>query len=113
MAKGRHLGEFEQLVILALLRLGEEAYGMTVRRELEETAKRTATLGSVYGTLDRLEEKGLVSSLRADPEPVRGGHPRRYFRVTAEGELALRRAQRMMERMWDGVDLSADEESKP
>ena len=113
MAKGRHLGEFEQLVILALLRLGDEAYGMTVRRELEDTAKRTATLGSVYGTLDRLEEKGLVSSWRADPEPVRGGHPRRYFQVTAEGELALRRAQRMMERMWEGVDLSADEESKP
>jgi PadR family transcriptional regulator PadR len=113
MAKGRHLGEFEQLVILALLRLGEDAYGMTVRRELEETAKRTATLGSVYGTLDRLEEKGLVSSWRADPEPVRGGHPRRYFQVTSEGELALRRAQRMMQRMWDGVDLSADEESKP
>ena len=113
MAKGRHLGEFEQLVILALLRLGDEAYGMTVRRELEDTAKRTATLGSVYGTLDRLEEKGLVSSWRADPEPVRGGHPRRYFQVTAEGELALRRAQRMMERMWDGVDLSADEELKP
>ncbi|MFG1691667.1 PadR family transcriptional regulator [Gemmatimonadota bacterium] len=113
MAKGRHLGEFEQLVLLALLRLGDEAYGMTVRRELEDTAKRTATLGSVYGTLDRLEEKGLVSSWRADPEPVRGGHPRRYFQVTAEGELALRRSQRMMERMWDGVDLSADEESNP
>ena len=113
MTKGRHLGEFEQLVLLALLRLGQEAYGMTVRRELEETARRKATLGSVYGTLDRLEEKGLVSSWRADPEPVRGGHPRRYFRVTAEGELALRRSQRMMERMWEGVELSIDEESTP
>ena len=113
MTKGRHLGEFEQLVLLALLRLGKEAYGMTVRRELEETARRKATLGSVYGTLDRLEEKGLVTSWRADPEPVRGGHPRRYFQVTAEGELALRRSQRMMERMWDGVELSSDEESTP
>lgn len=111
MAKGKYLGEFEQLVLLALLRLGEEGYGMTVRREMEETAGRKATLGSVYGTLDRLEEKGLVESWRADPEPVRGGHPRRYFKVTAEGELALRRAQRMMERMWSGVELTTDEES--
>ena len=72
MGKGDHLGEFEQLVLLAILRLEKDAYGMTVRRELEETARRKVTLGSVYGTLDRLEKKGLVRSWHTEPDPVRG-----------------------------------------
>ncbi|MFC1662533.1 PadR family transcriptional regulator [Gemmatimonadota bacterium] len=110
MSKGDHLGEFEQLVLLAILRLGDEAYGMTVRRELEKTAERDATIGSVYGTLDRLERKGYVGSWRTDPDPVRGGHRRRFFRVTPEGQLALARVQRMMERMWEGVRLPAEGE---
>ena len=109
MGKGDHLGEFEQLVLLAILRLEEDAYGMTVRRELEETARRKVTLGSVYGTLDRLEKKGLVRSWHTDPDPVRGGHPRRYFEVSPEGHLALSRTQSMMERMWTGVELEVDE----
>jgi DNA-binding PadR family transcriptional regulator len=109
MAKGDHLGEFEQLVLLAILRLDEDAYGMTVRRELEVTAQRKVTLGSVYGTLDRLEKKGLVRSWHTEPDPVRGGHPRRYFEVAPEGQLALRRTQRMMERMWTGVELEGEE----
>ena len=107
MAKGQHLGEFEILVLLGILRLGEGAYGMTVRRELEETAQRKVTLGSVYGTLDRLEKKGFLRSWHTDPDPVRGGHPRRFFAVTPEGQLALRRSQQMMERMWAGVELEA------
>lgn len=105
MAKGDHLGEFEQLVLLAILRLGEGAYGMTVRRELEKTARRKVTLGSVYGTLDRLERKGLVVSWHTEPDPVRGGHPRRFFEVSPEGAAALGRTQKMMERMWAGVEL--------
>ena len=108
MSKGDHLGEFELLVLLAILRLGEGAYGMTVRRELEDTAQRSVTLGSVYGTLDRLEAKGLVKSWRTDPDPVRGGHPRRYFEVAPEGQWALSRAQRMMKRMWAGVELEVE-----
>jgi DNA-binding PadR family transcriptional regulator len=105
MPKGEHLGEFEQLVMLALVRLGEDAYGMTVRREIERIADRSATLGSVYGTLDRLEEKGYISSWHDDPDPVRGGHPRRYFQVEPEGELALANSRDMMRRMWRGVKL--------
>ncbi len=107
MPKGEYLGEFEQLVVLALIRLGENGYGMTVRRELEETAKRPVTLGSVYATLDRLEEKGLVTSWHSDPDPTRGGHPRRYFKVEPAGEQALARSREMMRRMWDGIDLGA------
>ena len=105
MSKGDHLGEFELLVLLAIVRLGEGAYGMTVRRELEETAQRSVTLGSVYGTLDRLQKKGFVASWHTDPDPVRGGHPRRYFEVSPEGVLALKRSRRMLDRMWSGVDL--------
>ncbi len=108
MAKGGYLGEFEQLVMLAVLRLGNEAYGMTVRRELEKTAQRNVTIGSVYGTLERLEEKGLMSSSRGDPEAVRGGRSRRNFRVEPKGEWALAEAREMMRRMWRGVDVAAD-----
>jgi DNA-binding PadR family transcriptional regulator len=108
MGKGGFLGEFEQMVILAILRLGDNAYGMTVRRELEETAGRNVTFGTVYGTLERLEEKGFVSSRHAEPEPVRGGRARRFFKVEAAGELALSRAREMMGRMWEGVKLATD-----
>jgi PadR family transcriptional regulator PadR len=108
MAKGDHLGEFELLVLLAILRLDEDAYGMTVRREVEETAEREVTLGSVYGTLDRLEKKGLVRSWRTDPDPTRGGHPRRYFEVTGQGQRALYETQRMHQRMWAGLELDLE-----
>lgn len=111
MGKGEFLGEFEQLVILALLRLGDAGYGMNVRRELERTAGRVVTFGTVYGTLDRLEEKGYVRSWHADPVPVRGGRARRYFRVEPEGELALARARDMMSRMWEGVKVAAERDS--
>ena len=111
MGKGEFLGEFEQLVILAILRLGENAYGMTVRRDLEQTASRNVTFGTVYGTLERLEAKGFVTSRHADPEPVRGGRSRRFFRVEPAGELALSRAREMMGRMWDGVRLATDGDS--
>lgn len=113
MPKGEHLGEFEQLVILALLRLGDDGYGMTVRRELEQTARRPVTLGSVYATLDRLEDKGLVSSWHADPDPIRGGKPRRYFKVEPAGERALSASREMMRRMWDGVEIRMLGEATP
>jgi len=108
MGKGEFLGEFEQMVLLAILRLGENAYGMTVRRELEQTASRNVTFGTVYGTLERLEEKGFVTSSHADPEPVRGGRARRYFKVEPTGELALARARDMMGRLWEGISLASD-----
>jgi PadR family transcriptional regulator PadR len=103
MGKGQNLGEFEQLVLLALIRLGPSAYGVTVRRELQQTARREVTLGTVYGTLERLEEKGLIASRRADPDPSRGGRPRRYFSPNPAGEEALGQAAEMMSRMWEGV----------
>ncbi len=108
MGKGDYLGEFEQLVLLALVRLGKEGYGMTVRRELEATSGRSVSIGSVYTTLDRLETKGLLSSEHGEPEPVRGGRARRTFHVLPEGLVALARSRDLLSRMWDGVAIDPD-----
>lgn len=101
-----HLGEFEQIVLLALLRLGENAYGVPVRREIEERTGRSLTVGALYRTLDRLEEKGYVSSWTGDPSPERGGRAKRYFRVDPLGLRALRQTQRELNAMWEGVHVS-------
>jgi len=103
MSKGQYLGEFEQLVLLALVRLGHEGYGMTVRREILATTGRDAAIGSVYATLERLEAKGYLASRHTDPEPDRGGKPRRTFSVKREGLEALERSRELLARMWDGV----------
>ena len=101
------LGEFEQATLLALMHCGGESYGMVVRRELSERTARNIAIGAVYSTLDRLETKGLVASRQGDPDPVRGGHPRRFYRITAAGKSALAHAQRVLERLWEGVELNA------
>jgi DNA-binding PadR family transcriptional regulator len=108
MGKGAFLGEFEQLVLLALLRVGNEGYGMEVRQELEATSGRSVTIGAVYATLARLEEKKLLTSRRVDPEPHRGGRSRRFFRVEPAGEQVLAQSRALLERMWSGLDM-ADE----
>ena len=87
------LGEFEKLVMLAALHLGEEAYGAPLIRELEERTGRTISAGAVYVALRRLEKKGLVTSYLGSPTPRRGGRPKRYFSVQPGGIEALRRAQ--------------------
>ena len=88
MAQG--LGEFEQLVLLALVRLGTEAYGVAIRDEIEERAGRDVALGAVYTTLLRLENKGLAASRLGDPTPERGGRRKKFYRPTAAGQRALR-----------------------
>lgn len=97
------LGELEHQALLALLRLGEDAYTAPIVAELEERASRPTTLAAVYIVLRRLEEKGLVRSELRDPGPE-GGRDRRYFEVTDEGVERLRRARRAYERLWDGLD---------
>ena len=104
MPKGTYLGDFEQLVMLALMRLGDGAYGMTVRRELEEIADRRVSLGAIYATLDRLEAKGLVTSFLGAPGNERRGRAKRFFRVRAPGVRALRSSLASLDRMRDGVD---------
>jgi len=103
VAKGESLGEFEYLVMLAVLRLGEDAYGMRVRREIAERTARDATIGSVYATLDRLETKGLVSGALCDPTPERGGRAKRLFHLTDAGLEAVNRARRESQSMLEGL----------
>ena len=101
MNDGAPLGTFEEQVMLAVLRTGDEAYGMNVRRELESVTGREVAIGAVYATLDRLEAKGLVSSGRSGA----GTASRRFFAVTAPGARALDESRIMRERLWEGVDL--------
>ena len=102
-----HLGEFEQIVLLAVLRLRDEAYGVPIRREIEKRTKRSLTVGALYRTLDRLEEKSLVTSWFSDPTPERGGRSRRYFKVEPLGVRALRESREALAAMWQGLDIKA------
>ena len=105
MSNRDYLGEFEHIVVLALLRLDENAYGVTVRREIEARTGREVSIGAVYATLDRLEAKGYVKSRHGDPTPERGGRSKRFFRVTAGGVAAVNRTQRALRSMTEGLDL--------
>ena len=105
MASPDYLGEFEHLVVLALLRLEERAYGVTVRQEIEFRTQREVSIGAVYATLDRMEAKGYVKSRLGDPTPERGGRPKRFFRVTAKGMAAVNRTQKALQSMTEGLDL--------
>ena len=98
-------GAFEQLVLAALLHLGEEAYGMSVRQEINRRTGRDIAIGAVYATLDRLEAKGYCASLWAEGTPERGGKPRRNYRVTGPGEQALREAVDQLQNMVSGLEL--------
>lgn len=111
MAKGELLGEFEQIVLLAVARLAGRGYGVTVRHEIEERTGREVSVGAVYATLDRLEEKGLLTSWEGEPSPVRGGRAKRHFRILPAGAEALEATRAMMARMWEGVDLGGATES--
>ena len=102
------LTETEQLVMLALVRLGEEAYGVPVRSVIESRSGREVSLAAVYAALDRMERRGLVDSWLSEPLPERGGRARKHFRVTAAGARALHEAREVMQRMWRGVEPHPD-----
>ncbi len=110
MGKSGHLGELEQMVLLAVLRLGDDdAYGSRVRDELQAKADRGVARGALYVTLDRLVEKGMLDTRVGDPTPGRGGRPRRYLTVTPAGITALRRARQALTNLWDGLDAVTDQ----
>lgn len=98
------LGEFELVVLLAVLRLGEGAYGVTILREIHKRAGRPVARGAVYITLDRLESKGYLRSSLADPTPQRGGKAKRLFRVSAQGLTAMREYRRVLVNMWQDLE---------
>lgn len=103
MARSEFLGGFELLVLLALIRLGDEAYGVPISEAIEESSGRDVAIGSVYITLDRLERKGLVVSRLGEATPERGGRAKTYFKPTAKGLREARQAQRILTTLWKGV----------
>jgi len=99
----RLLTDYELMIMLAILRLRNDAYGVTISRELEETAGRATTLGAVYLALDRLEGHGLVTSALGEATAQRGGRAKKYFRVTARGLNAVRTTRRAFVALWTGI----------
>ncbi len=107
----RHfLGEFEQIVLLAIMRLGPDAYGVTIRREIEARTGRSVSLGAIYPTLHRLEEKGFVSSYTGEPTATRGGRAKRHFLIEASGMAAARASREMIESLWRGFETDMEGE---
>jgi len=104
MRRDDRLGEFEQSVLLAIVHLRDDAYGVTIRREIEMRTARSVAIGALYTALDRLERKGYVSSRMSDPTPERGGRSKRYFRILASGMRALRGSRDRLARMWQGLE---------
>ena len=99
------LGEFEQIILLAILRLGDTAYAVAVREEIANCTHREPARGALYTSLDRLEEKGFVLSRMGEPTPERGGRAKRFFTVTKAGRQAVTQAQRSYQRLLKGLDI--------
>jgi PadR family transcriptional regulator, regulatory protein PadR len=104
MTKADSLGQFEQLVLTAILALKDDAYGVSIHSKVQELARpKEVSLGAVYVTLDRLEDKGLLASWLSDPTPERGGRAKRCYRIEALGERALEESAVTAKRMWDAI----------
>lgn len=100
------LGELETLVLLATLRLGQSAYGVSIRDEIRDRAARPLSRGAIYSTIKRLERKGFVDSQMGEATPIRGGRAKRYFSVTHSGLLAIRSSTRAVDQMREGLDTA-------
>jgi DNA-binding PadR family transcriptional regulator len=109
MGQRDYLGEFEQLVLLAIVRLGAEAYGMKIRREIEERAKRPTSIGALYLTLERLEQKQFIQSEVGEATAERGGRAKRFFTVSSAGKAMLRKSLRAVQRL--AIDSFSFEET--
>jgi DNA-binding PadR family transcriptional regulator len=103
MARGDLLGSLEHIVLLALIRLGDNAYGMTVRREIEARTGRDLSIGAIYATLERLEGKGYIRSEVGEPTTERGGRAKRLFRINTSGEAALDSSHQALRSMTAGI----------
>lgn len=107
-SKDVYVGELEQLILLVVLRLGDEAYANPIRDDLARVARRRIARGALYTALERLEQKGCLRSTMGHPLPERGGRPRRYFAVTQTGLRALRQARRVLLGLWDGLETTLE-----
>ena len=108
MPRGGYLGEFEQMVMLAVARLDGGAYGMAILDELAERSGVEAAVASVYAALDRLERRDFVTSEMGESTPRRGGRAKRFFRLTPAGSMALSRSRRALDALWEGVELDPE-----
>jgi PadR family transcriptional regulator, regulatory protein PadR len=109
MTNRSYLGEFDLMLLLAVIHLGDEAYGVPISRELEVYRGRDVAVGSVYAALERLEAKGLVTSSLGEPTPERGGKAKRYFRITREGLRHVHETRRVLTKLWQAIpDLKLD-----
>lgn len=108
MPRGEFLGEFEQMILLAVARLGAEAYGITIMEEIQDRTGHEAAVASVYAALDRLERQGLVDSSVGKPTPERGGRAKRFFTLKPAGVDALERSRAALDSMWEGVSLDRE-----
>ena len=99
----RFLTDFELVILLAVLRVGDNAYGVSIANEIETTGGRTVLLAAIYTALDRLEENSLVTSSYGDPTPERGGRAKRFFKVTSKGLKAVKETQRSFVSLWTGI----------
>jgi len=104
MAKGDRLGELEHIVLLAVLRLGSDAYGVPIGADIEQRTGRSLTVGALYRTLDRLEDKGYLESWAGEPTPQRGGRSKRHFKLRPLGIRSLRASRDALVAMWDGLE---------
>lgn len=109
MNKTTYLGELEHMVLLAILRLGDDAYGMSIRNELENRVGRDLTRSAAYITLERLTRKGYLDTRMGDPSPERGGRAKRYYELTAAGREALRESGQAFMRLWAGQEALLEE----
>ena len=108
MGKSGVLGSFEEMVLLAILQRGEDAYAVTIRRELAQRSGKDVAMGAVYATLDRLSEKGLVDSA-VEREPGAVGRPRRFYRVLDQGLVALAETREIRDSLWRGLTIAPAE----
>ncbi len=106
MSKQKYLGEFEQFVLLAILKLNQFAYGARIRQLLADEISRDVSIGALYTTLERLEKKGLLTSQLGESSAERGGRAKKYFQVSGEGKRALNQSKSAIDRMWRDVALS-------
>jgi len=108
MSRSAFLGEFEQVTLLAVARLQEDAYGVSIRQEIEERSSRHVAIGSVYAALDRMERKGLLRSKVGEPTPERGGRAKRFYELSPPGLKALVDARETLDRFWENLELDPE-----
>ena len=109
MREHNFLGEFEMMILLTILHLGEDAYGVPLSRELARMRNREVSVASVYAALDRLEIKGLITSSLGEPTPERGGRAKRYFRVTKEGLRSVHATRNILNKLWKSIPKTGED----